>query len=439
MYPSLDGHDYQRDPATGLILRHDERFEPWMDLAYSVKAGISSLEGEDRSDAVANLCQVELHRLIEGMVNFMPLNRVKFSWGKARALRDRIARVGWCLRELEQPDRNCPETELACQRCEQAAGKDSITRYELASVVSGVYRSITRDRSVSRAVSQITSQPLTPNHLSGDGKRGVAALHRLANGVLREHAMDYFVHGSYASLDTSGYSDLDTLVILKAEVVSDVKRLMLAASDLRSALKNLYRTDPLQHHGHFVIAEQDLWAYPETFFPLVLFEHAVSLRDDRQGATLEVTPRDCRLETHAAVWGICYEIRKRFLQSRPPRSAFEKKLFLSWLMLLPAMYLQAKGQACYKRDSFGLARGDFDGAVWQASVEMASQKRAVWTNPWHWRLAMRAGMTCGLDPVLVSAGYSKISGAISSTRDSKAWLAPSARFAEQILERLRNE
>lgn len=428
MPTALDGHNYRRDADTGLWLREGEAVEPWMDPAGHIRHGDDFADGDARNHAVRSLCQVELHRLLEGLVNYMPLKRVSFGWGKGGALRERVRLIGWCFEELAEP-------QAAFVSATDRAGID---REGLSGLVSAGYQALSDRDSSPGEVREITAQPLTGEHTQGKNQRPIAKLKELANGLLRQHAVDYFIHGSYASLDPCGYSDLDTLVVLKADVVADPGRLLHAARDLRQALRCLYALDPLQHHGHFVVAEQDLSDYPETFFPLVLFNHAVSLRDDRQGDILGLTVRDCEFETRAAVWGMCYQLRQRYIESRPPCSAYERKLYLSWIMLLPALYLQATGRPCYKRESFELARPEFGDKVWADAVVMASELRSRWSNPRNWRLAMRSMIAVGIDPVLASAGFNKLAGRLGSGNESKAWLEPAARFAEQVLDRMRS-
>jgi hypothetical protein len=55
------------------------------------------------------------------------------------------------------------------------------------------------------------------------------------------------------------------------------------------------------------------------------------------------------------------------------------KLYLQSVLLLPTLYLQAKGVRVYKRDSFALACPQFSEEAWRI-VEKASQIRSMGTQ-----------------------------------------------------------
>ena len=192
-----------------------------------------------------------------------------------------------------------------------------------------------------------------------------------------ENLLGAYVHGSIGSYEEVEYSDLDTLLILGNAVFSDREKLSDVANKLSRWRGNLYTQDPLQHHGWFVLTPFDLDCYCEAYFPLALFEHAKSLFPDR-GRSLSIRVRDSQSELEDAFARMAQSIELQLTRERYPRDMYALKSFLSRLMLMPALYVQARdGKGVWKADSFGLARGDFDERVWHC-IETATEIRAAW-------------------------------------------------------------
>ena len=382
----LDHYRYRQDEASGLWLRDEEVLESYMDPT----AGL--LRGEPVSrPAVLDLFQIERHRMLEGLVNFTPLPRLSLRMGKGRRLLERIKVLRLCLERLSN-DRSTIDAYRAPE------SNRWIDRAKLARLVALAYR-VPIDPAGSAPELVEAGQTRTEAHTR---PTPVAKLYRLVQDRIGRWAVDVMLHGSRSTLDTCAYSDLDTLVILRREVTTDMDRLFRAIRDLRAGLSCLYAADPLQHHGHYVIAEQDLERYPDTIFPRSLFPFATSLMNDGEKPSFAIKPRDCRLEDRHALWSMGYGFRLAYILGKTPRTRWEFKLYLSKIMLLPAMYLQALGRSCYKRESFANARADFDEQAWSA-VEDASRWRSEWRNPAVWRLGMRLARTLAVHPVLASS------------------------------------
>ena len=122
-------------------------------------------------------------------------------------------------------------------------------------------------------------------HSSGDEKflGPVYALREyVARSFSRSEILGFFMHGSVSTHDyVPGYSDLDTLVVVRRAVLRDPVWLADFKRRLARSTRYLFFLDPLQHHGHFVLTEYNLEAYDEALFPLVLFGHSTELSDFR--------------------------------------------------------------------------------------------------------------------------------------------------------------
>ena len=117
---------------------------------------------------------------------------------------------------------------------------------------------------------------------------------KLALQDLKKDLAYAFVHGSLAIGEEIAYSDFDGLIVLKAEVFSNARRLSQVARKINQTRAIMLRIDPLQHHGWFVLNESDLSHYPETYLPSDVLKESRSLLSDKE-ETINLYP--CLLYT----------------------------------------------------------------------------------------------------------------------------------------------
>lgn len=206
-------------------------------------------------------------------------------------------------------------------------------------------------------------------------------VHQMINYLseyLGEDLAGAYVHGSLGTYEEIAYSDFDALVILKDEVFKAPERLAWTARKLNCARTIMLDFDPLQHHGWFVLTELDLKFYCNAYFSVELFKYAKSLFDDR-GLELEIALRESSSETRTAFEKMDNAIIDKIADRRYPTNVYQLKGLLSQFMLLPALYIQAKdGCGIYKKESFAVARSDFDSADW-AIMDEVSRIRMNWS------------------------------------------------------------
>jgi len=197
------------------------------------------------------------------------------------------------------------------------------------------------------------------------------------NKHLKDDLLGAYVHGSLGNYDDIAYSDFDALVILKDEVFDTPKRLSKAALRLSKSLSIMFEFDPLQHHGWFILTETDLKSYPEHYFPLDLFRHAKSLLN-KKGLELEFSLRDCSIEVREVFDNMANNIIRKIDTKDFPKNMYQLKSLLSEFMLLPVLYVHARdGKGIYKKDSFEVAKVDFEDENWLIMNEV-SYIRKIW-------------------------------------------------------------
>ncbi len=193
--------------------------------------------------------------------------------------------------------------------------------------------------------------------------RGLPAQHAAGGPLadlqryLERHCADdlraAFVHGSHSTGDTTAYSDLDTLVIVRTEAVTDAERLLRLARELAFSCRYLQRADVLQHHGHFVLTEIDLDWYCDAHFPSVLYAYSTCMLGD-DGLVI-ARQRDSSREARQQLAAMCARFTAR-KNAAALATGFGLKLHLSCFMILPALLLQWRNAPCYKRESFERVR-----------------------------------------------------------------------------------
>jgi predicted nucleotidyltransferase len=163
-------------------------------------------------------------------------------------------------------------------------------------------------------------------------------------------ALGIFLHGSLATNDYTGFSDVDAGIFVKNEVMLDPGLLKKLQVRIKGALRLILNFENLQHHGFFIIPEYFLMRYPEEYLPLDSLKLSKVV-----GTSFEVKLNAKRNKA------LAYEKYMRihnFVKDgcREPNNLYEIKHQLSTLMLFPVLYLQAKGTYVYKKKSFDLVK-----------------------------------------------------------------------------------
>jgi len=206
----------------------------------------------------------------------------------------------------------------------------------------------------------------------------VIELKDFANDSLRDFVVDMHIHGSIATRDyVKGWSDLDTLIIIKKGVINDAELLAELRKILYKSKKYFYLVDPLQHHGHMAVTEYDMGYYCQAFFPLVLFDYSKSVFGSKY---LNFGVRDDKAERMGRFHAFSGYFKSLYSGRIKSMGCYELKFLLHMISLFPTMYLQAKGMHVYKKFSFGIAKRDFSKSEWNP-IEAATGIRSRWNAP----------------------------------------------------------
>jgi len=236
-----------------------------------------------------------------------------------------------------------------------------------------------------------------------DGKNESAA--RISRAFLKENprgVLCALVHGSVACGDEIPYSDFDGLVILKNDANTWGPNAAFENRLLKQSEREMFRFDPLQHHGWFCLRESDLGRYPEHYLPSAILRHCRVLWPDRE-INLEIRSWSDRERIRTNFRTLCANVKRPAQVGKYPKNMYRLKGVLSQFMLLPALYLHVRdGRAVFKGKSFTNARKDFTAADW-AIMDEVSEIRQRWhyaigpfqrwiltsSAPWHYAFAKR--------------------------------------------------
>lgn len=198
------------------------------------------------------------------------------------------------------------------------------------------------------------------------------------NRHLKNDLVAAIIHGSVATQDTTPFSDMDALILLKNSVLNNKRRLLKVSYYLNQSQKYFYKFDPLQHHGWFVLFEKNLANFDEIYFPSEILKHSSCIFPP-EGINLCICTRPASsFDFTIPFYQLSRAIYKKISLANQHNNIYLLKGFLSQFMLLPALYCQARDKkGISKKDSFNSARMDFADSEWSIMDEV-SKLREQW-------------------------------------------------------------
>ncbi|MCS3696429.1 hypothetical protein [Salinibacter ruber] len=174
-----------------------------------------------------------------------------------------------------------------------------------------------------------------------------------------------YLHGSFGDLNyVRNYSDVDVLLVVSEDTVTERRELKRLRSYIPRLQEHYYYVDPHQHHGTMIAAEPDLRAYNRAYLPPVALSRGRSLFGGQE-KTFHL--REEELEREHGFWRVLQTLRRCVIDERFPSQhdgtylskecegpLYCLKHFTSLVLLLPSLYVTARGKPVYKADSFGL-------------------------------------------------------------------------------------
>ena len=202
----------------------------------------------------------------------------------------------------------------------------------------------------------------------------INALKNIIESEFKQIFLAVVIHGSVATDEIIPYSDFDGLLIVRDKY----KNSKLLKKFIKKSLKQIYQFDPLQHHGWFILFENQLENYPQTYFPHVLFDYSKCIFPS-EVCSFEIQFSDAqKFDYSSSFFKLANIVKIKSVTGTQHYNTYILKGFLSQFMLLPALYYQAHyRKGIFKKDSFKFARKDFSENDWGIMNEV-SEIRKQW-------------------------------------------------------------
>lgn len=240
---------------------------------------------------------------------------------------------------------------------------------------------------------------------------------------IEKHIHSCIIHGSYATQDAiPGWSDLDTMIILKdqvfdsADILRSVQKVFLKAGLL------CYWIDPLAHHQLSFITEFDLGYYPQSFLPLPAYARGLRLFGPEH---IRFDVRDDAVEQTTVMEKYRNRFKRKVARNAWSQNQYDWKNDLAHAFLLPSLLLQTKGVYVYKKESFDLLPQFFPG-IDQRPLKEAADLMKKWKvrnlvrylPPW-----LVTALPYRLSRIIVEAARKPALGmSPTTTRRDREWL-----------------
>lgn len=186
-----------------------------------------------------------------------------------------------------------------------------------------------------------------------------------------------YIHGSWADETTTPFSDIDDLIILDADAPKVAEQAKEFLAWLELSERRMLDKDPLQHHGHWLVARTALNCLNEGLMPLGVINGSiapggvkpVSARIDLEASRLAAT-KNIHL-AHRHMVHCAYRYGKNRI------NVYELKELASAISLAPAYVFQSRGIRIGKKSAIANANRIFDDTAMKA-IRWASAVRENW-------------------------------------------------------------
>jgi hypothetical protein len=223
---------------------------------------------------------------------------------------------------------------------------------------------------------------------------------QLANG-LREalaqpNILDLILFGSQARGGTTGFSDVDAILVISDDAADDATALRALRPHVLAAQRAVLRYQPMQHHG-FEVATPRLLASACLALPREALSETCSLR----GTSLAAATQN---EDRAGERLVALSASLTSVDSWPTHPWRTHRL-VAMFELLPTLYLQARGTSVPKWKSFALARNEL--RPWWP-YDVLEEVRLLW--PRERRRELELGVAIARNPWAAVALWRRLPG-----------------------------
>jgi len=187
------------------------------------------------------------------------------------------------------------------------------------------------------------------------------------------------VHGSIADENDISYSDFDGILLIDSSKIKNASQLFELRSVIAKTEQIMYSQDALQHHGWEIFTLEELLQFKDHAFPLDLILEVKTLYFSGE-PMIDVKSKSLVSEYPKSLESICHSLKRKCESGNFDRDAYYFKNLMSEIMLLPALFLQAKrGKSILKKDSFSEIKRSYPN-INISLIDQVSHIRLGWTQ-----------------------------------------------------------
>lgn len=198
--------------------------------------------------------------------------------------------------------------------------------------------------------------------------------------------MAALVHGSIATEEEISYSDFDGILIIDPMRIESKREAKELLHLIRKSEELMYRQDSLQHHGWNILLKSDLSGYPDDQLPFVLIRHSRCLYPLREmKVAVRIYPE--KMNYTQGIEQVLRSVERKTRSGAFAGNLFKAKQYFSEILLLPALYLQARyHEPVWKKESFTRIRAELEQQHLEL-IEEISALRINWPQqePYNWK------------------------------------------------------
>ena len=196
-------------------------------------------------------------------------------------------------------------------------------------------------------------------------------------GVEQFPALSVYVHGSWGDGTMTPFSDYDDLVIVDYARVEGERELRRMEAFLHEVDGRFCRRDPLQHHGHWIVAREELAALDESYIPLSVLEGAVCVQGEEE-IEYRVDVERSKKGFRRNIGLTCEGVERFYRDYGEGRiNLFDMKCLAGSFFIMPAYVFQSRGELISKPEAIRRA-GDLFGAGACAVIATCTEIRREW-------------------------------------------------------------
>lgn len=224
--------------------------------------------------------------------------------------------------------------------------------------------------------------------------RPVLEISEIVRDKMSNHILDFILHGSLSTHDfVPGWSDFDSMVIIKNSALSDSFRMMRLRSMFFDIDAKIKKIDRHQHHGIHFITEKDLLMYPSLFLPPDIFRESVSLIDGGRLTLFNRCSKSEELRRFRSIYktlkaaysgGVLKHheyngeyLMRNFLNCQ--NAMYQLKYFLSVVVILPSYFMNILGEYPSKGQAIENCRSVMKGRGFEI-IDKATAIRRSWNT-----------------------------------------------------------